>query len=177
MRHVFQDMRIWICNFIIAYIPFHSIRLLYYRHAMNFSIGIGSSIHIGCKFNTSGDLSIGIDCTINQFCRLDNRGGIKIGNNVSISPYTKLLTADHDINHPQCIGRDRPIELNDYVFIGSDAMVLGGVQMAEGSVLGAKSLLTKSTEAYGIYVGVPAFYKAKRNSQLAYSAAYARWFN
>jgi acetyltransferase-like isoleucine patch superfamily enzyme len=177
MKHIFPEIRIWVCNFIIAYIPFHFIRLSYYKYIMNFDIGAGSSVHLGCKFNSSRDFSIGINSTINQFCRIDNRGGIRIGDNVSISPYVKLLTADHDVNHPHFAGRNRPIELDEYVFIGSDAMVLGGVHMAKGSVLGAKSLLTKSTQAFGIYVGMPAFCKAYRNSAVSYSASYARWFH
>ncbi len=132
---------------------------------------------MGCKFNASGSLYIGENSTINQFCRLDNRANIVIGDNVSISPYVKLVTADHDVNHPQCQGRERPIIIDDYVFIGSDAMLLGGVQMKRGSVLAAKSLLTKSTQAFGIYMGMPAIHKSQRNEQVDYVGSYMRLFN
>jgi acetyltransferase-like isoleucine patch superfamily enzyme len=144
---------------------------------MGFKIGKGSSIHIGCKFNAARLFELGLNSTINQFCRLDNRGGIFIGDNVSISPYAKLLTADHNINHPECTGRNRKIVIDDYVFIGSDAMVLGGVEMKKGSVLAAKSLLTKSTKPFGIYMGIPAYYKSDRNETINYSGSYVRWFN
>lgn len=144
---------------------------------MKFYIGKGSSIHLGCIFNTSKNFRIGINSTINQFCRMDNRGGIEIGDNVSISPYVKLITADHDINHPECIARIRGIIIEDYVFIGSDAMILGGVMVRKGAVLGAKSLLTRSTKPYSIYTGIPAIYKCDRNKELNYSASYIRWFH
>jgi len=144
---------------------------------MGYIIGEGSSIHLGCKFNGSAFLHIGTNSTINQFCRLDNRAPIVIGNNVSISPYVKLLTADHDMNDPQCLGREREIIIEDYVFIGADAMVLGGVRMSKGSVLAAKALLSKSTESFGIYSGLPATRKSQRNQDLDYSASYNRLFN
>jgi len=144
---------------------------------MGFIIDKGSSIHLGCKFNTNKKIYIGKNSTINQFCRIDNRGGIIIGNNVSISPYVKLLTSDHDINDPNAVGRSREILIEDYVFIGSDAMILGGIKMKKGSVLGAKSLLTQSTEPFEVYVGMPAKFKSFRINNLDYNASYIRWFH
>lgn len=172
-----KDLGLFVCNFIISSIPFHSVRIFYYKWVMGFKIDKGSSIHLGCKFNTYSNLSIGKNSTINQFCRIDNRGGISIGSCVSISPYTKLITADHDINDPTAKGRSREIIIEDYVFIGSDAMVLGGIKMEKGSVLGAKSLLTKSIQPFAIYLGVPASFKSLRNTNLDYTASYSRWFH
>lgn len=176
-RWIYSETKIYVCNFIISYVPLHFVRLFYYRYMMGYKIGKGSSIHMGCKFNGSGLLYIGENSTVNQFCRLDNRASITIGDNVSVSPYVKILTADHDVNHPQCQGRERAIVIEDYVFIGSDAMLLGGVHMRKGSVLAAKSLLTKSTEAFGIYMGMPAVWKSQRNQNINYSGSYRRLFN
>ena len=118
---------------------------------------------MGCKFNGSGLLRIGENTIVHEGCRLDNRASIVIGSNVVISPEVKLLTADHDMNHPQCKGRERGIVLEDFVFIGPTAMVLGGAQMSRGSVLVGNSLLTKSTEAFGIYEGLPAVCQSQRH--------------
>lgn len=172
-----HDFKIYICNFFIAFIPFHSMRLFYYRYVMKFDIGKGSSIHIGCHFTVTSNFKLGKNSTINQNCRLDNRGGIYIYDNVSISPKVDLITADHDVYSPTCIGREKEIIIKDFVFIGSNAMILQGVTMNVGSVLGAKSLLTKSTVAFGIYTGLPAQYKAKRPAELDYNASYVRWFH
>lgn len=171
------DFNLYICNFWVAFIPFHFIRLWYYKHVMKFKIGRGSSIHLGCQFTSVTEFHMGQNSTINQFCRLDNRGVIKIGNNVSISPYVNLVTADHDIHAVDLEGRQKEIVIKDYVFIGSDAMVLPGVTMEEGSVLGAKSLLTKSTDAFGIYTGLPAKLRANRRTDLNYQTSYVRWFH
>ncbi len=144
---------------------------------MKFQIGKGSSVHLGCKFTAVTEFYMGKNSTVNQYCRMDNRGGISIKDNVSISPCVNLITADHDIHARDCLGRQKEILIKDHVFIGSDAMVLPGVIMEEGSVLGAKSLLTKSTIAFGIYTGLPAQLKANRRTDLDYQTSYIRWFH
>lgn len=172
-----SDFRLWVCNFIIGYIPFHLIRLSYYKYIMGFRIGKGSSIHLGTKFNCSKNLIIGNNCTINQYCRLDNRGGIFIKDNVSISPYVKIITADHDINTKSLDGRNKNVFIEDYSFLGADCLVLGGVNIAKGTVIGARALVIKSTEDFGIYYGVPATIKGKRDrNTIDYNASYKRWF-
>lgn len=162
-RWIYSECKIYVCNFIVSYIPSLLVRLFYYRYIMRYEIGKGSCIGKGCKFNGSGLLSIGENTVINDHCRLDNRASIVIGNNVTIAPEVKLLTADHDMNHPQCEGRERAIVLEDFVLVGTAAMVLGGAQMKKGSVLVGHSLLTKSTEAFGVYQGLPAVYQRQRN--------------
>lgn len=52
------------------------------------------------------------------------------------------------------IGMTTIIE-ND-VWIGYGATVMGGVKIGEGSIIGAGSLVTKDVEPYSIYAGVPA---------------------
>lgn len=51
---------------------------------------------------------------------------------------------------------NKPIIFKKYSTIGVNSVVLPGVTLAEGSVLGANSLLTKDTEPWTVYVGSPA---------------------
>lgn len=139
-------------------------------------MGEGSSIHMGCKFNCRGNMEIGKNSTINQHCHIDNRGGVFIGNNVSISPHVKIITADHDLQDELCAGRTKAIIIDDYCFIGSDAMILQGCHMKIGSVVGAKALLTSDTEENYIYTGIPAKKIKSRNPNYNYSSKYRRWF-
>ena len=46
--------------------------------------------------------------------------------------------------------------MQEHANIGASAIVLPGVTMAEGSVLGALSLIGRSTEPWTMYGGVPA---------------------
>lgn len=48
------------------------------------------------------------------------------------------------------------IVIEDDVWIGAGVKILDGVTIAKGCVIGANAVVTRSTEAYGIYVGVPA---------------------
>jgi galactoside O-acetyltransferase len=49
-----------------------------------------------------------------------------------------------------------PVICEKFSLLGTNVVVLPGVTLAEGSVIGANSLVTKSTEPWTIYVGSPA---------------------
>ncbi len=176
LKNILGEFKLWICNHVVCKVPSHTFRLFFYRKIMRFKIGKGSSIHLGCFFNVKENLIIGDNSTINMRCHLDNRGGIFIGNNVSISPYVSLITADHDIQLSDFSGRVSKIVLNDYVFIGYRSLILKNIIMEKGSVLSAGSVLTKDTEQFTIYAGVPALKIKSRNMNLNYSTKYKRLF-
>jgi acetyltransferase-like isoleucine patch superfamily enzyme len=50
----------------------------------------------------------------------------------------------------------QPIRIGSNVWIGHDAVVMPGVQIGEGSVIGARSVVTASVPAYCIAAGNPA---------------------
>jgi galactoside O-acetyltransferase len=49
-----------------------------------------------------------------------------------------------------------PVVLSKHVIIGSGSVILPGVHVGIGSSVGALSLVTKSLQEWGIYLGVPA---------------------
>lgn len=49
----------------------------------------------------------------------------------------------------------KPVVLESDVWIGANVIILGGVRIAEGSIIGAGALVNKNTEPYSVYVGVP----------------------
>jgi acetyltransferase-like isoleucine patch superfamily enzyme len=57
------------------------------------------------------------------------------------------------------------IKLEKFAAIGTNSIVMPGVTMAEGSVLGAGSLLNFDTEPWTIYVGTPARGIKKRKKE------------
>lgn len=66
---------------------------------------------------------------------------------------------------------NKPVTLKRFAATGVNSVILPGVTMAEGSVLGANSLLTKDTEPWTIYVGSPAKPIGKRDSELILKGA------
>lgn len=161
----------------LAHTPSHLIRLFFYRYCLGFDIGEGSYIFMEAWFDTIQHFTMGENSTINQKCRLDNRGGIIIGNNVSISAEVCILTADHDIQSSNFLGRTRPVKVEDYVFIGTRATILPGVTISKGSIVAAGAVVTKNVEPFTIVAGVPAKYIGIRRSDLQYSASYLRLFS
>ena len=152
---IFGELRIFLCNYFIAYLPSHHIRLFYYKNVMRFKIEKGSSIHLGCKFSCTKNFSLGIDSTINQNCYLDNRGGIHIQNHVSIAHRVAIITADHDVTSKWFKGREIPVYIQDYGFIGFGATILGGVIISLGSMVVTCSLVIKTTKPCSLNYGIP----------------------
>jgi len=58
------------------------------------------------------------------------------------------------------------VTLKDFSWVGTNAVVMPGITMAEGSVLGAGAVLTHDTEPWMVYVGMPARPVKMRNKEL-----------
>lgn len=104
-------------------------------------------------------LSIGSDVCINSGCVLDARGVLSIGDRSLIGPNCTIVSSTHRIDsHPiSDAGHEKaPTVIESDVWIGANVVILGGIRVAHGCVIGAGSIVTKSTTPYGIYVGNPA---------------------
>ena len=51
---------------------------------------------------------------------------------------------------------NKPITIQDGVWIGSNVIILGGITVGTGAVIGAGSVVTKDVAAYSIVAGNPA---------------------
>lgn len=81
---------------------------------------------------------------------------ITIGRFTTIAGYnSQLLT--HSIDLIENRQDSHPISIGDFVFVGTNVVILGDATLPSYSVLGAKSLLNKSfVQPYTLYGGVPA---------------------
>jgi acetyltransferase-like isoleucine patch superfamily enzyme len=168
---------ILISNRVVAFIPSHTVRLSFYRSIMRCNIGDGTCIFMGAWFDTWGNFKIGKNSVINQNCRIDSRGGVTIGDNVSISADVCMLTADHDLLDPHFKGRENPVIIEDYVFVGTRAMILSGVTLGKGSAVAAGAIVTKDVPPFTIVAGIPAKPIGRRPENLDYSCQYRRVFH
>jgi acetyltransferase-like isoleucine patch superfamily enzyme len=104
---------------------------------------------------------IGADCSINAFCILYGQGGLSIGDNVRIAAHTVIVPGNHDFDRTDIpIAKQgytmQGITIEDDVWIGAGTRILDGVTITTGCVIGAGAVVTKSTEPFGVYVGMPA---------------------
>ncbi|HEY4196055.1 MAG TPA: acyltransferase [Mucilaginibacter sp.] len=143
---------------------------------MKFKIGAKSTILMDCVFDCKGYLTIGDYCVINAKCRIDNRAGVRIGNDVNISQEVVILTDDHDVDSPDFQGRSRAVVIEDYVWIGTRAMILPGCVIGKGTVVAAGAVVTKNTPPFSVVAGVPAKVIRSRNPDLRYRLTYRRLF-
>lgn len=81
---------------------------------------------------------------------------VSIGERVCINDGVEILTASHDVNDPQWKHVKNKIIIEDYVWIGTGAMILPGVILGRGSVIGARAVVSKSVASNAIAVGNPA---------------------
>jgi acetyltransferase-like isoleucine patch superfamily enzyme len=171
------DGILYLANRVVARMPSHTLRLLFYRKCMRFEIGRPSLIFMDAWFDSQGQFAIGKNSVINQKCRLDNRGGLYIGDNVSISSEVVILTADHNLQSASFAGRNCPVIIEDYVFIGTRAMILPGVTLGRGCAVGAGSVVTKDVPANSIVAGIPAKQIGVRKCEFQYDIYYPRLFS
>ena len=106
---------------------------------------------------------IGNNCKINEAVLLNAQGGITIGDNVTISHGAKLISTGYDVENWLKTGErvhfdNKPIEIGNNCWIGTDAIILPGVKITgEYVVVGAGAVVTKDvTESRVLVAGNPA---------------------
>ena len=176
LKRLYFDGMLFLSNHIIARIPSHNLRILFYRRCMRFNISWHSLIFMNAWFDTQGQFSIGKNSVINQKCRLDNRGGLYIGDNVAIASEVVILTADHDMQSESFAARNRTVIIEDFVFVGTRAIIMPGVKLGRGCAVGAGSVVTKDVPANSIVAGVPARQIGVRECEFQYDTYYPRLF-
>jgi acetyltransferase-like isoleucine patch superfamily enzyme len=161
----------YMTNHLIAHIPFHSIRLAWYRRVLGWQIGPRATLLLGQHVQLGGirstKVSIGKGTVINEGCFLYTTGGLIIGENVSISAGAWMVTGTHDMNDPQFPDDYRPIVIEDHAWIGVRAILLAGITIGEGAVVMAGAVVTRDVPPYAVVGGVPARVVSQRKLQNA----------
>ena len=160
----------WLSNF-----PSRKVRKLYLKGYLA-KLGSSSGVQMGVRFLNGRKVSVGEHSVINWGCTFDGRiYPINIGDNVSIGPDATILTLGHDPRSQTFENKGGPVTIEDRCWIAYRSTVLPDVTMAEGSVLGAGSVLTKNTEPFGIYAGIPATKVGERPKDLSYNLKFNPW--
>lgn len=121
----------------------------------NFVCCSGTIIH-GAK-----SITIGNDVRIGEKNYINGRGGLTIGNNVKIGPEVFIWTRTHNYYAPKWLPFDdisfnRPIRINDNVWIGAKACIIPGITIGEGAVIAMGANITKDVPPCAVVGGNPA---------------------
>lgn len=114
--------------------------------------------HWTASLKDPANLSLGNGVVIGVNVVLGAAAGIRLGNNVRISQDAVLETAGLDFRSGPAPYRHiaAPITVHDDVWIGTRAVILGGVTIGRGAVVAAGALVTGDVPAGAIVGGVPA---------------------
>ena len=118
-----------------------------------------------------GFISVGNNTAFNMNVHINASVGgvIRIAEWCLIGPKVMMRTAGHRYDDPNLFIRKQghsvgDITIADDVWIGANAVVLGGVEIGRGAVVGAGSVVTKDVSPLAVVAGVPArVIKQKRN--------------
>lgn len=128
----------------------------------------GTIIEVG----HGGRVIIGKDTHIQSNCNLNGYlGSVRIGRQVMIAPHCGFFSYQHKFNDlSQPINRQKltskgDIVIDDDVWLGMGAKVIGRVHIGQGAVIGAGAVVTRDIPPYSIAVGVPARIIGKRGTE------------
>jgi acetyltransferase-like isoleucine patch superfamily enzyme len=140
-------------------------------------IEIGDNSRIDDFCVISGRITIGRYVHITPFCLLAGGiPGVFIADFCTAAYGVKIFAQSDDYTGEAMVNSLIPnqytkvqyesVSINKHVVLGTGSIVLPGVQIAEGCSFGAMTLVIKSTEPWGVYVGQPAVRKKDRKTDL-----------
>jgi maltose O-acetyltransferase len=170
-EHFSTGSVLYFYNHFVSRLPSHALRLFFYRRI--FLIGTNSSILMQVRIRRAANICIGNHSTINYGCTLDGRGAlITIGANVDIGPEVIIWTQEHLIDDPMHNVMSSPVTIEDYVWIGSRAIILPGVTIGRGAVVAAGAVVTKDVPPLTVVAGNPARFVRSRSPEMHYQINY-----
>ncbi|MBD2603569.1 acyltransferase [Scytonema hofmannii FACHB-248] len=133
-------------------------------HGNDNILSIGKNCIIGGfmeMFGNGNEIIVGSRTQISENVRLVAHGGtrIRIGEGCVIADLTDIRTTDsHSILNAEGdrINPDENIEIGDRVWLTREVMVLKGADIGSDTVIGARSIVTKTIPSNSLAIGIPA---------------------
>lgn len=139
-------------------------------------ITIGDNVRIDDFCILSGHITLGSNIHISAYVALYGSKGIVLEDYTGISPQTTIYSAMDDFSGDYLIGpihdesktnvTGGPVIIKKFSQIGTKCCVFPNLTIGEGVAVGACSLVTKSLEEWGIYIGTPVRYLKPRSKKI-----------
>jgi putative colanic acid biosynthesis acetyltransferase WcaF len=134
--------------------PFHAWRALVLR-CFGAQVGRGVHVYPGAKIWAPWNLELADECGIASGAILYCQDKITIGRRAVISQGAHLVAGTHDYSKTGFPLITKPIHIGDHVWIAAEAFVHPGITIGEGSVIGARSVVTQSMPEWMVCAGHP----------------------
>jgi maltose O-acetyltransferase len=101
-----------------------------------------------------GEVRIGAGTHLGDDCRIVAHAGVTIGARCRLGPQAAIMDAEHQIRDPELPIRAQGLRaarvtIGDDVILGPGAVVLAGARVADGAVLGARTVTAGAMSASG----------------------------
>ena len=137
------------------------------RCGTDVKISAKASIYHADRIEIGDHVRIDDFCILSVFCHVaGGRAGIVLDDFSGLAAGCHVFTETDDYTGqamtnptvPEAFTRltRQPVVLGRHAIIGIQSAVFPGVTVAEGTSVGAMSLVTRSTEPWSIYAGIPA---------------------
>ncbi len=173
-------------NSFLSYVEIKSIgfnkfgeNLLISRYARFYNpheISLCNNIRIDDFCILSGKINLKNNIHISAYCGLYGGAGINIDDFSGLSPRTTIFSVSDNFNGDYLIGPmvdlkyrnlvEGTVNIGKYIQIGAGTVILPNVNLGEGVVVGAMSLVDKSLSDWCIYAGIPVRFVKIRNKGL-----------
>lgn len=136
---------------------------IYEPHRMH----LGDHVRIDDFCVVSGAITMGRNVYVGPGSLLaGGRPGLHLADFVTLAYHVKIFTQSDDytgatmtnstVPAPYKDEVEAPVTLGRHAIVGAGSTVLPGCDLAEGTSVGAMALVTRPTQAWSIYAGVPA---------------------
>jgi maltose O-acetyltransferase len=132
----------------------------------------GTNINVakGARFGNGKFITIGNNSGIGMYAKVPN--DIKIGEDVMMGVNVTIFGSNHIFDRTdipmrkQGIKKDKPVIIEDDVWIGNNAIIMPGRIISKGTIIGAGAVVTKNFPEYSVIGGNPAkLIKSRLNSK------------
>ncbi len=100
---------------------------------------------------------------ISSCCYIQAINGIEIGDNTIFASGVKIISANHDLDNLEIAVKCKPIVIGKNVWLGTNTVVLPGVEIGDNVIVAAGSVVTKNIAKNTIVAGIPAKVIKTRN--------------
>jgi len=112
-------------------------------------------IHQSCRILQPWHLDMGEFSAVASNVNIYNFAPVVIGPMSVVSQGVYLCTGSHDYTHPHMPLTWAPITIGSECWVAADAFVSPGVHIGNGTVVGARSVVTKSLPEWTVCAGNP----------------------
>lgn len=138
-----------------------AVRLL--RYPRRISVGpdaiLKAGVHL-CPCNEDARVSIGPRTTVGFHTLIYASSRIEIGADCMIAPFVHIVDSDHGLSRDRPMNQQpnsaKPVRIGSDVWVGAHVVILKGVNIGDGAVIAAGSVVREDIVPYQIVGGVPA---------------------